>query len=324
MFATVSFPTPRVTGVATALALALLAVPSQARAEFIVGLTTANQITTFDSATPGQATAPVAITGLVGGDALVGIDRRPSFTAANGLIYGIGVSGGVGRLYTINATTGVATAGAVLTNSIGGGVLSITGASFGVDFNPTVDRLRFVTDTDQNFRINPDTGVTVVDGTLAYAGTDTNAGANPQVVGAAYTNNFAGATSTVLRDLDANLDILAIQNPPNSGTLNTSVALGVNFGPVAAYDISGLTGTPYAALVPAGAAGSSFYTLGAGGATLVGAVTTSDGTALTLNGLAAPVGLAVVTPAPATVLVAGFGGLGLIGTRLRRKARGVA
>ena len=293
---------------------------SQARAEFIVGLTTADQLTTFDSATPGLATAPIAITGLIGNDNIIGIDRRPSFTSNNNLIYGIGLSGTTGRLYTINALTGVATPGAILTNSVGGGVLAITGTAFGIDFNPTVDRLRFVTDTDQNFRINVDTGVTVVDGTLAYAVSDPNAGANPQIVGSAYSNNFAGATSTVLRDIDSGLGILAVQNPPNAGTLVTAVSLGVNFSGAAGYDISGLTGTPYASLVPSGAAGSSFYFLNANGANLIGAIT-AGGVALTLDGIAAPVGAAVPTPVPPTFLVAAFGGLCLLGTRLRAARR---
>ena len=35
-----------------------------------------------------------------------------------------------------------------------------------------------------------------------------NATANPNVVGSAYTNNFAGATTTTLYGIDSNLDAL--------------------------------------------------------------------------------------------------------------------
>ena len=59
---------------------------------------------------------------------------------------------------------------------------------------------------------------------LAYATqppADANAGKQPGVTGAAYTNNVARATSTVLYDVDTTQDVLAMQNPPNDGTLRT-------------------------------------------------------------------------------------------------------
>ena len=37
---------------------------------------------------------------------------------------------------------------------------------------------------------------------------DPNAGTTPTVVGSAYTNNFAGATTTTLFNIDSNLDIV--------------------------------------------------------------------------------------------------------------------
>ena len=48
---------------------------------------------------------------------------------------------------------------------------------------------------------------------LAYAAGDPNAGANPNVVGSAYTNNFAGATTTTLYGIDSDLDILVDPEP---------------------------------------------------------------------------------------------------------------
>ena len=59
------------------LAFALLAVPDRASGETIVGLTTGNQLFTFDSATPGSISAPVPVTGLLPATTLVGIDFRP-------------------------------------------------------------------------------------------------------------------------------------------------------------------------------------------------------------------------------------------------------
>jgi hypothetical protein len=114
---------------------------------------------------------------------------------------------------------------------------ALAGASFGFDFNPTVDRIRVTSDAEQNLRLNPDTGaVAAVDTNLAYAAGDPGAGTNPSVAGSAYTNNFAGATSTTLYDIDNARHALVTQNPPNDGTLTTVGALGTNNEAVA-FDI---------------------------------------------------------------------------------------
>ena len=76
------------------------------------------------------------------------------------------------------------------------------GTSFGVDFNPTVDRLRIVSDTGQNLRVNVDDGTATVDGTLNIPGATP---VNPAlgVTAAAYTNNDADPkTATTLFDID--------------------------------------------------------------------------------------------------------------------------
>ena len=73
-----------------------------ASAELVTGLTLNNTLVTFDSATPGAVSAPVAITGLGAGESLLAIDRRP----ANGQLYGLGSAS---RLYVINTVTGAAT-----------------------------------------------------------------------------------------------------------------------------------------------------------------------------------------------------------------------
>ena len=100
----------------------------------------------------------------------------------------------------------------------------LSGTSFGVDFNPTVDRLRIVSDTGQNLRANVDTGATLVDGALNTVGAVANG-----VVGAAYTNNDTDpATGTTLYDIDAALDQVVLQSPPNAGGLSPVGALGVD------------------------------------------------------------------------------------------------
>ena len=228
----------------------------------IVALTTNNQLITFNSATPGSPSAPVAITGLQAGESVLGIDFRP----ATGTLYGLGSTS---RLYQINAATGVAT-------QVGSaGAFSLSGTAFGFDFNPVGDRIRVVSDSDQNLRLNPNDGtLTATDTALAFNVVDVNSGVNPLVVGAAYFNNIAGAATTTLYGIDAGLDILVTQVPPNNGTLNTVGALGFNTSSLVGFDIESGTNIAFASLTAAGAAISQLYTinLATGAATLVGSI----------------------------------------------------
>ncbi len=83
--------------------LFLTAGQQSARAELITGLTNQNSLITFDSATPGSIINSAGITGLLAGDVLVGIDRRPSLWPQQlAFWYGVGVNSGTGtgRVYT--------------------------------------------------------------------------------------------------------------------------------------------------------------------------------------------------------------------------------
>ena len=172
------------------------------------------------------------ITNLSGDTGLVGIDFRP----ANGALYGLGNAGGI---YTVDAKTAEATFVSQLTAN--GQPLALSGASFGVDFNPTVDRLRVVSDTGQNLRINVDTGVALVDGGLNFPGTPP--APNTPAIGvtaAAYTNNDADATTgTTLFDIDTAADQVVIQLPPNAGSLTLTGKLNPSqdFAPDTGFDI---------------------------------------------------------------------------------------
>ncbi len=143
-----------------------------------------------------------------------------------------GVAGENGPIIR-NLTTNddVATLVSTLSQPFEGGVVS------GFDFNPVADRLRLVGDNDQNFRINVDTGEVLVDGNLAFAEDDVNAGVNPNITASAYTNSFAGTISTALYNIDTLLDTLVLQNPPNDGTLVTVGDLGIDFDVVGGFDI---------------------------------------------------------------------------------------
>ena len=239
--------------------------------ELIYGVTTANLLISFNSTAPGTVLSSVAITGLQGGETILGIDFRP----VTRQLYGLGSTS---RLYTINLATGAATVvGAQFTTLL-------TGTAFGFDFNPTVDRIRVTSDSNQNLRLNPNTGDVIIDTNLAYAAGDPNVGVDPNIVGSAYTNNFVGAIATTLYDIDSNLDILVTQNPPNNGTLNTVGPLGFNTSDLLGFDISRVSSTAFASLTAPAAATSGLFTINltSGAATLVGTI----GGGVTIRGIA--------------------------------------
>jgi hypothetical protein len=223
------------------LALFVFAGGAGVRAETLYATTVNNNLISFDSADPCSILSEVRITGLQPEEDVLGIDFRP----ATGQLYALGSTS---RLYTIDLVSGLATA-------VGTGPFTpaLSGSSFGFDFNPTVDRIRVVSDTGQNLRLNPITGATAAtDVSLAYASGDANNGIAPTAVGAAYTNpDRDPATGTTLYDIDSALDILALQNPPNNGTLNTIGPLTIGVNDVAGFDIS-TTNTAYAAFIESG------------------------------------------------------------------------
>ena len=221
-----------------AVRLRLEALESREVPATLVGLTTVGSLVTFDSATPNTLIgAPVTITGLAGGETLVGIDYRPS----NGTLYGVGSTN---RIYTLNTSTGVAT-------TVGAaGAFKLSGTSFGVDFNPIADRIRVVGNTGQNLRLNP------IDGTLSGTDTplaydpndDTNRGffgtvdpnnplsaanvpANVVLVAAGYTKSLDQVTNTIVTTLyaiDASQDLLVRVGGPNGPQVRTVAKLSLS------------------------------------------------------------------------------------------------
>lgn len=207
----------------------------------------------FDIANPNLLTSDVVITSPAGAGAfaanewIFGMDYRP----ADGLLWGLTNRG---RLYTIDPSTGVATFKVALTADLT--TPGFTGldpsTSVSVDFNPVVDRMRVVTFVGQNLRINVATGATIADTPVPQVGV-TGFG---WVAGAAYTNNFVGATATTLFTINNSRDDLATQTPPNSGTQVPVGALGVAINEVQGLDIAGSTNQlALAALSPDGAVG---------------------------------------------------------------------
>ncbi|GGZ50573.1 hypothetical protein GCM10010387_51020 [Streptomyces inusitatus] len=191
-----------------------------------LGLTADQRLVRFAVDKPSATRTLGRISGLTGDTKLVGID----FRVQNLKLYGVGDQGGV---YTLDTTNATATKVSQLT-------VALSGALFGVDFNPAANRLRVISDTGQNLRHNIDdaTGApgTVADGPLINPTVPPTAAQG--VTAAAYTNNdLDTATATTLFDIDTLTDRVDLQSPANSGSLAPTGGLGVDAGPDAGFDI---------------------------------------------------------------------------------------
>ena len=268
--------------------------------EQVYALSTGDELLSFDGDEPGDATSK-DITGLRTGESLVGIDFRPtnSTTAApntQGKLYAIGDQGFV---YTINPDTAAATRGARLTVGTTGTPVVLTGESFGMDFNPDVDRLRLVSDANQNLRINVDNGQTTVDTPLQYAVGDPNAGTDPEVGSVAYRDSqasgFGTATPTEIYDIDAATDDMSEQTPPNDGTLVTEGPLDRMVRVRQGFDIVTIGSSPagdrgFAVLKPmVSGRATGFYTVNLEDGSTVRIGRIGSGDSIQVEGLAIPI-----------------------------------
>jgi hypothetical protein len=280
---------------ATAALIGCASMPAEtvgaARAEKAVAVTASHQLIKFNAGQPQKILASMPIKGLAAGETILGIDYRVSKDA----LYALGSSG---RLYTLNEDTAQLTpVGASATAPQGVSfAVKLDGTMFGFDFNPTVDRIRVISNSSQNLRLHPDTGAVVdsnpnvegvqIDGPLAYAAGDANAGKKPSVVGAAYTYNKADPKITTNFALDAATGALVTQGSregvqpaisPNTGQLLTVGKLGVNFDD-AAFDIQALSDVAFVALSGKELKGVRWYTLDlkTGAASFVGTIGTTE------------------------------------------------
>ncbi len=228
-------------------------------------LTSSGNLQTYNANNLSSTLTSKNITGLQSGEMILAIDYRP----ATGQLYGLGSSS---RIYTIDMN-GIATA-------VGSTSFSpaLSGNVAGFDFNPTVDRIRVVTSTGQNLRLNPETGaVQVTDGSI-------NGVTGASISSVAYTNSTAGATSTILFDIDAAANKLYKQDPPNDGKLVEVGNLGLTTtGTDSSFDIS--------------ADGTAIATVNSGTASVLYQVNLENGSTTRLGTLSGTiVGLAIPSP----------------------------
>ena len=282
------------------------------QAETIFGLTTTNSISVIDSTAASTVQNSGAVTGLAAGENLIDIDYRPGADQ----IYGLS---SFDNVYTIDRQTfGVSLVGNFAPPSL-------VGNSFAFDFNNAFDGgsgdpadigrfARIISDTDNNRVIDGNTGqyLGAPDKTAVfYEAGDVNEGADPNVVGIAYTNAVPNAASTQQYGIDrATASLVTVAN--NAGTLETVGTLGVNsITDEAAFDISA-AGTAFAVLQTGATSELFTIDLGSGSATSLGDF--GDGS-LIRSLTAAPAATAV--PEPGSFALLGLGAVAY----MRRKRR---
>src|SRR5690606_36640864 len=120
--------------------------PVQAPDVNFTALTNNNKLAFYNAKNLNNPISTVSITGMQSGETITSIDYRP----ATGQLYGLGSNG---RLYFIHEVSGLATA-------LSDQPLNpaVSGANASIDFNPTVDRIRLVTESGQNLRLHPELG----------------------------------------------------------------------------------------------------------------------------------------------------------------------
>jgi Domain of unknown function (DUF4394) len=275
--------------------LALASAP--AGAEPAVALS-GNTLLRFDTATSATVTSH-PITGLQGVESVIGIDVRPK----TGELFAVTVPAGalanaLVRTYKVAPDTGAATfVGSIPATTVPGAA----DVPSGVDFNPTVDRIRVVNVNDENFRINPNNGVLSGDDPALNP-------AGNQIIALAYDRNTprenALTIPTTLYGISRATSSLVVQGGingtapggANGGLIQTIGPLGVTLdaGQDGGLDISA-TGTASPTEL-----GTAYAVLRVGGVSRVFTINLASGAATALGGLPGVVTDVAILPTPAS------------------------
>jgi hypothetical protein len=233
-----------------------------ASAEVAYAVTETNKLVQFETGQTGQ-TIVGTITGMTGGEQILSIDFRP----LTGRLYGVSAN----RLYIIDPITAQAQLASPtpFPAPLAGHV--------DMDFDPVSGMIRVVTETNQNLRIDPDTGSVT---------TDTPITGVTVLSAIAFTNNFASPDRATLYAISGNTNVLAQiggANPDGGASQAAGVAtavggLTIDADAPAGLDIAANDNDAYAVLTPAGDTESSLYkiNLSNGTATLAYEVTVGE------------------------------------------------
>lgn len=172
-----------------------------------------------------QATTDSTPSALGSSEEILDIDYRNSEGALYALTRTVTTTGVTSRIVTIAPTSGALTQVSILT-----GVTLNGSDTYSIDFDPVTDRLRIISSSGTNIKVDVLTGNASPNGTTSSV-----------INGIAYTDTFtpgsAAGRNTILFGLDLNSDQRYTINP-DSGALSTNVAsLGVNATAVTGFDI---------------------------------------------------------------------------------------
>jgi len=253
-----------------------------ASAELVYGVSDSlGELVSFDSTTPGTLLTAHALTGMVSGEQIRGIDE------IGGILYGLGDQN---HLYTINPATGAVTAVGI------GFAPVLNGIDFG--FNASASQLYVSSDLGQNLVINPSTGT-------ATAGPNYT-GASIDAMAYNYVNSLFYGISAVNQDL-------YLMNPV-TGATSLIGPTGVNFVDRIGFDISDATDIAYFSGTVSSQ--TEFFTvnLTTGAMTLVGDVGTPGEFSSGLDSIAV-----ATVPEPTTLALAAMGGGAMLFLMRRKK-----
>ncbi|VTS00427.1 DUF4394 domain-containing protein [Gemmata obscuriglobus] len=254
----------------------------------VYALSANNILLKFDSASPNTLAATTTVA-VPAGETLQGIDFRPRTGQLIGITFPTASTGdNPAKTYSINPNTGAVTLIGTSATVTGGN----DSTANDIDFNPTVDRIRFASAALGNARINPNNGVLVTNDVGITPNTT-------EIIGLAYDRNTDRASTaypTTLYVIDRATGTLgrlgSVDGAPNSptGGVYTQIgALGVTLSATleGGFDIVEATGaagtannnglgTAYAALASTDGQ-TRFYSINltTGAATLIGLVGTN-------------------------------------------------
>jgi hypothetical protein len=202
-----------------------------------------NVLINVSPAAPNVILSAIGLKSLQGGENLLALD----YQASTGDLFAIGSSS---RLYRIDPRTGEC-------SQVSGFAIP-AGTEFGMDVDPVGNRIRVLTNADENFSLDPLGGPQTVDGALNPA--------NPNIVACAY---LAAGT---LYAIDSVTDGLVTVNPV-TGAVSAVGPLGVDTSGAAGFDITPAN-LAYGALEVGGLTGLYQVNLATGAALLQGTLGT--------------------------------------------------
>lgn len=211
--------------VAALAALLLLPAPAAWADDLVASKRGTSTLFVFDSDDPGDVDRR-PIEGMRSDEGIEDIAVR----SGDGKLY---ILSDENRVYLVNLTTRAAVPVAA------GVTASLDGRNFGIDFDPVGNRLRVVSDNDENLSINPNDALATPASTLRYS--PDNQGdepESPEVVAAAYTNPNNPERGTQLYVLDTKEDAVYLVDPPDGGLLSNKQTLEIDITTRAGLDFS--------------------------------------------------------------------------------------